>query len=639
MKGVWVSSVQFRADRSQYTIGRQGRLSAILVLALVLRLVADSAAGAAVDRTEPNAALPPNWDQTRYISVEEIEPGMQAHCLTCLSGTDVEKFDLEVISVVRDMSPGHDAILVKGTSGRFVHAGVIGGCSGSPVYINGRMAGALAFGWPYSKDPLYGVTPIAEMLSIGQAGEGAGQTAKHMPQTSSSVGDWDFGQPLDLSQLAEAVNHAPAPDRTAGAASVRLPLIVSGLTAPSVETMHSVFQPLGLAPVAGVGGKATSVPGTETTLTPGGTLLIPLVSGDVRMSVIGTATEVRDSLVLGLGHPFLGTGPVDLPMATGQIHTVMSSMVRSFKIGSELEVVGALHVDEATGVRGRLGATARTLPLTLRAKHFSQAQPELFHCQVAYDTTLTPKLLSSTVSGIAEGLGNLPPDHTISYGAKIRLQDKQVLTFRNLSSGFGFREMLGDSIGTVLMLMTNPYHKIGIEALELDFEVTPKNSLAFISSIDVSDLTVKAGDEIKVGVVIESYLARKRRMEFTVKVPDLTKAGKYVLNIAGLPAYLQHLRSRAPYRLMARDLPSLMNALEFLLSLRRDRLYCTLDLPASGIAVEKTELPDLPASKALVLQNVKRTVRIQPYQPWVEYSRAVGCVIGNRQGAQIIVQE
>ena len=344
-------------------------------------------------------------------------------------------------------------------------------------------------------------------------------------------------------------------------------------------------------------------------------------------------------LVFGLGHPFLGTGPIDLPLATGRIHTVVSSLTRSFKIGSELEVVGALRTDEATGVRGRIGATARTLPLTLRVTHFLRPQKEIFHCRVAYDDTLTPKLLSSTVAGVAEGLGNLPTDHTVSYGVTIRLPDNRALQFRNLSSGFAFREMLGDSIGTVLMLMTNPYHKVEIKALELDFEVMPKNSIAFISSIDVSDLTVKAGEDIDVGVVIESYQARKTRIEFTVTVPEMTKPGKYMLNIGGLSDYLQHVRRKAPYRLMARDLPTLIEALDFLLNLKRNRLYCTLDLPASGIAVEKTELPDLPATKALVIQDVKRTVRIQPYQPWVEYSRAVGYVIANRQGAQIIVRE
>lgn len=594
---------------------------------------------AAVAESTDAGANRPNWDPTRYISVDEIKPGMEAYCLTCLSGTRVEKFDLEVISVVKDMTPGHDAILVQGTSDRFVHAGVIGGCSGSPVFVNGRMAGALAFGWPYSKDPLYGVTPIAEMLDIGRTGEGLPEENQLARRTSSSIGHWDFSQPLDLSQVAEVIHPLPSKARVESTGRFPLPMLVSGLSGPAVQGMQSVFQPLGLAPVASLAGKGPSSTETESTLEPGSTLLIPLVSGDIKMSVLGTVTEIQDDIALGLGHPFLGTGPVDLPLATGQIHTVVSSLMRSFKIGSELKVVGALHADEATGVRGHLGAQARTLPLTLRVGHFLQPQGQVFHCQVAYDQVLTPTLLSSTVSGVAEGLGNLPADHTISYGAIIRLQDSQVLEFRNLSSGLAFREMVGDAIGTVLMLMTNPYHEVEIQGLELDFEVRPKNSIAFISSIDVSDLTVKAGEKIDVGVVIESYQARKQRVEFTVTVPEMTKPGTYMLSVSGLTDYLQHVRRRAPYRLLAQDLPTLMDALGFLLSLKRDRLYCTLELPPSGVAVEKTELPDLPASKALVLQAVKRTVRIQPYQPWVEHSRAVGCIIGNRQGAQIIVQE
>jgi hypothetical protein len=640
MKGVWVPSVQVKAIRSRLKTERHLRSGIVfLVLAVFWGLWAGSPVHAAAQGPTPSAGKRPNWDQARYISVDEIKPGMTAHCLTCLSGTEVEQFDLEVISIVRDMSPGHDAILVQGTDERFVHAGVIGGCSGSPVYVNGRMAGALAFGWPFSKDPLYGVTPIAEMLGIGWTTEGPENAKQTWRKTSSSIGNWDFSQPIDFSQITELVNKAPAHAHANRSIHVPLPLLVSGMTAPAVQSMQSVFQPFGLAPLASVGGKATGAAGSETALVPGGTLVIPLVSGDIKMSVLGTVTEIRDDLVFGLGHPFLGTGAIDLPMATGQIHAVVSSLQRSFKIGSELELVGALRADEATGVRGRIGATAKTIPLTLRVIHFSRPQKEIFHCRVVYDEVLTPNLLSATVSGIAEGLGKLPADHTISYSAVIRLQDNQALQFQNLSSGLGFREVIGDSVGSVAMLLTNPYHKIDVKAIELDFEVMPKNSIAHISSIDVSDLAVKAGEDIKVGVVIESYQARKRRIEFKVTVPEMTKAGKYTLSIGGLTDYLQQVRRKAPYRLLARDLPTLMDALDFLLNLKRDQLYCTLDLPASGIAVERAELPDLPASKALVIQDVKRTLRIQPYQPWVEHSRAIASVITNKQGAQITVEE
>ena len=109
------------------------------------------------------------WDPARYISVDEIKPGMEAYCLTVYKGTEVEKFGLEVLSVVHDFMPGRDAILVRGTDERFIHTGPVAGCSGSPVYINGRLAGAMAMGWQFSKDPLYGVTPIADMLRVGGA--------------------------------------------------------------------------------------------------------------------------------------------------------------------------------------------------------------------------------------------------------------------------------------------------------------------------------------------------------------------------------------------------------------------------------------------------------------------------------------
>ena len=133
-----------------------------------------SAQGRANTQPDPADAL---WDSARYIGIDEVKPGMPAYCLTCYSGTTVERFDLDVISVIFDMSPGQDAILVKGTDERFIKTGPVQGCSGSPVFIDGRLAGALAFGWTMSKEPLYGVTPIREMLGIGEKSSMSPDTA------------------------------------------------------------------------------------------------------------------------------------------------------------------------------------------------------------------------------------------------------------------------------------------------------------------------------------------------------------------------------------------------------------------------------------------------------------------------------
>jgi len=150
-------------------------------------------------------------------------------------------------------------------------------------------------------------------------------------------------------------------------------------------------------------------------LIPGACLVVPLVSGDITMEAIGTVTEVVGKKIYGFGHSFLGYGPIDLPMATGQVHAVVSSVFRSFKFGSALETIGALTTDEATGVIGRIGAKAKMIPLTIKVERYNDFEERVYNCRIANNRLLTPLVLGPTVAGAALMLGNLPPEHTIEY--------------------------------------------------------------------------------------------------------------------------------------------------------------------------------------------------------------------------------
>ncbi len=590
----------------------------------------------AVEKTPIPRAL--NWDTSQYIDVHEINPDMEAYCLTCYAGTQIEKFDLDVISVIRGYSPGHDAILVQGTDERFIHTGPVAGCSGSPVYINGRLAGALAFGWPLGKDPLYGVTPIREMLELGNSlspNVSTNMTAiRH-----HALSQWSFKDPIDFSKLRiEPELHQST---TAKSKAVRqrfqVPLVISGLPTDAAPAIGGVLSSFGLTAVPNVAGDVQGIASTH--FTPGASLVIPLVSGDIKMTVLGTVTEVRDSQVFGFGHSFLGIGPVDIPMATGYVHTVVSSIQRSFKLGSALQEVGALRTDGSTGIVGLIGAKAPTLPLTLRLKHFSRNQQQVYRCRLAYHKLLTPDLLNATIQGAVLGLGTLPPEHTLTYQGAIRLHTNRLIQFSNVSTGIGLREVLSESIGTALLLMDNPYQEIPIKAIELDVSIRPENKLARISSITVSDLHVKPGEPVQVSVVLEAYHAEKKRYDFTITVPKTLKPGSYQLTVCGTPGYIQHIRRLASHRMVAMDIPSLLDALDYVLGIQRDQLFCLFTLPASGVIVERNELADLPASKSMVLQTAKRTVRMLPYVPWMETSQSVDRVVVNRHSAKINVKQ
>lgn len=583
-------------------------------------------------------------DKNKYISVDEIRPGMDAYCLTSYKGVEVEKFALEVLSVVRDVRPGRDAILVLGTDERFISTGPVWGCSGSPVYIEGRLAGALAFSWTFSKDPVYGVTPIEEMLAVGQVAPAAKEVV------CEPGFQFDFSRPLDFAKVYDQVTNGPLtaenrPDVTA----LRCPLITYGLPAGVVEQLNDSFEPFGLVAFAGIGETGGSeLPSRENKagyqipdakIVPGACLSIPLVTGDIKMEVIGTVTEVVGDTIYGFGHSMLGFGPIDLPIATGQVHTVISSRYRSFKFASAIEIVGALTTDESAAVSGQLGAEAKMIPVTIKVDRYNDPEVRVYNCRVANNRLLTPSVLRAVVAGAAFMRGSLPLDHTIEYKVTIGVEDAGPIVFENSSSSVGLGEMLAESIGSVAMLMNNPYQEVGIQLIDFDVSIAPKDISSRIWSADLSDSTVKAGQQLDVSVVVQPALAQKKRYRFNLTIPSELTPGKYELIVCGGYGYRQFLRKAVPYRFVPQSLTTLFEAMNNLLSIDRDKLYCLLTLPPGGVTVARAELPDLPATKALLMQDDKRVLKTRPYEHWLEESMKTGTVVIDKKIMHITVEK
>jgi len=590
------------------------------------------------DKAAGSNALKNIWDPAKYISLEEIKPGMEAYCLTEYGLAGIEKFGLEVVDVVRDIGPGRDAIFVKGTDERFIHTGPVAGCSGSPVYIDGRLAGALAFTWAYTKDPLYGVTPIEEMLSIG-----LGTRAGYSQNSAGQMGlVFDFTRPIDLTEIDRQfrIGLAKASRGLRGANYLPCPLITSGLPAEVREQLSDIVEPFGFKVIAG-GGSGSSVlgGGEKIQLVPGACLAVPLVSGDITMSTYGTVTDVVGDKVYGFGHWLLGYGQIDLPMATGKVHTVVSNVVSSFKLASVVETVGAFTTDEAAGVIGQIGARAKTIPLTIRMDRYNDTEKRVYNCRLANNRLLTPLYLSAVVSGAALYLGDLPTDHTIEYKVVIGIEDAESVNFENVSSGLGLNEMIIESISSLAMLMNNPYEKVDIKSIDFDIRLIPKSIVSHIWSADLSDSKVKAGDSIEMGIIIESVLAGKKKYRCSLKIPEDLAPGKYELTLCGRRDYELFLVKAVPHRFIAQSVPELIDALNDALQIGRDKLYCLLVLPPGGVTVEKAELPDLPATRALVLQDSKRTLKIQPYSHWLERNLDTDTVVIDKKVMQITVEK
>ena len=579
-------------------------------------------------------ALAGVWDAGRYIALDEIRAGMAGYCLTEYGPAGVERFALEVVDVVRDIEPGRDAILVRGLDERFVHTGPVAGCSGSPVYIEGRLAGALAFAWTLSKDPLYGATPIAEMLLVGARGSGKGVGEA----VAGGFEALDWRQPIDLRRLARGRVDTDGPGMAGrGLSRLAVPVMTSGLSEAGCRELEAVLRPFGMAVMGGSGAQAEGA-GVSARFEPGSCLMVPLVSGDISISVQGTVTEVVGETVYGFGHGFLGYGDVDLPIATGRVHTVVSSLSRSFKLASVGRTIGALRQDAASAVVGRMDVEAGTFPLTITVDRFNDVGPRRYECRVARNRGLTASVVRAAVSGAALRMGEFPPEHSIAYRASIGLAGDRRVRFANVSTGTALSEAMAEVGGIIELVMNNPYELLDVESVEFDVTVTPRTMVSRIWSVEVADTRVRAGERLGVEVIVESVLAGKRLHRFELAVPEHVKPGKYGLLVCGAYGYEDFLRKNAPHRLVAQSIEGLMTALNDLLTIERRRLYCILMLPAGGVTVETQELPDLPATKALVMQSPGRTLTTLPYRQWVEVGRDIEAVVMDRSMLEITVE-
>jgi len=577
-------------------------------------------------------------DAGRYITIDEISPGMKGYCLTAYHGTDIERFELEVVSVVHNMMPGRNAILVQGTDERFIHTGPVAGCSGSPVYIDNRMAGALAFGWMFSKDPLYGVTPIAEMLRIGE-GDG------HGPSDEKAGFAIDFSKPVDFARVYSQYTNAgrKMSQYGLGIRPLALPLVTSGIPAAVCEDLNAMIGPLGLTAVAGAEGGAEARGSADAKkLVPGASLAVPVVSGDIRMAIVGTVTEVVGDRVYGFGHNILGHGPSDFPMAGAQVHTVVSSVAQSFKFASPFEIIGAITADESTGIGGRIGAKPHLIPLAIKISRYNDTESRVYNCQMVNSKILTPVVLGAALAGAVRMRGDLPTDHIIRYKADMEIETSGIpgkIAFENVSTNDDISELLTESTGSVMLLMDNPYKKVAIKSMVFDVSVEAKNMQAHIWSVELAGSKVKPGEMLGVSVVVESVLADKKRYDCSLMVPKNLAPGQYELIICGASEYSEFIKQAAPYRFVPNNITSLIEIIDELLNIKKDKLYSILVLPPSGVAVERAELPDLPSTKAIILQDHKRTITTQPYQHRVERSVDAGVIILDKKSIQVTVEQ
>ncbi|MFO7899813.1 MAG: SpoIVB peptidase S55 domain-containing protein [Planctomycetota bacterium] len=567
------------------------------VLAVLVVLAACAGCAGAAER----AAI--KIDETRYLTADKLRPGMKGHGLTVFEGTKPERFDVEIIGVMHNAwGIDSDIVLVRCSGHNLEHTGIAAGMSGSPIYVGDKLIGALAYGFPYAKTAVAGVTPIAEMLPLA-----ARAPAKERKPTAGGAVELDaplvvFGEEFSTVKLVERPSGHRPKSGTMELAPIATPLRVSGFGPPPtarrwLRQFARELEPTGLVPVQG--GRPGKAEAADAELVPGATIGARLLWGDLNWDAIGTVTEVVGDRVLGLGHPMLGEQDVRIPMTTGRIFTLMPSFRRTFKLGSGLDIVGVIDTDRQTGIAGTKGAKPDSVKLSVAITGLTGAEEtQTYRFETLRHPVVTGRMIGMAVTSCMTRSGDPPEELTARFRVTATFEGRDRLVVENVASGRSGQSALNGVFRTVRGLVgaltDNEFERVFPESVQVEARFEHGRRFAHIESVSVDRTTVRRGGSLTVTVELRHVLGKRGRKTIDVPIAGDAPLGRAILHVCDSRTAFDSARKDSPGRFEPRTLDQLFRLLRE--PYRADRIYVRLSYPGAGVAIEGRELPDLPSS-------------------------------------------
>ena len=545
-----------------------------------------------------------HFNPATMMSTSEIRRGMTGIGKSVFSGVEIEEFDIEVLGVLSKANLGGDLILVRVTSGSVVErqSGIIGGMSGSPVYVKGRLLGAIAYAWSFAREPIAGVTAIESML---EAYEGEEETEARLRDDHPARGAQVAGRWVEEAHIVQAARSQEAfagPD-TLNMQPVAPLVYASGLRGCGMERLRELLRPYGMEPLAGPGRKRPSVP---TELRPGAAVGISFVSGSFDIDGIGTVTYRDGDTILAFGHPMMELGSVEIPLTTAWVHELVPSIARSNKLASAMETVGALTRDATWSVGGKIGAEARTVPARISVTDEDRGVTRAFEFEVVRQQMLTPSMLMSVLGGSMAATFNSGGKGIGSIEFTVRGEQGAEIKRRDVVWHPGHLGYVAQWVDEALYIMTeNRFEPQQVASLEARVSLTGKDRSAAIERIYTEENVARAGKELTVHVVIRPEGGKP--VEKTVKFSLPESLPKGTLRV-GAAAGMDEWSLRNRLRLLFPQFYSLEDIAKLIESMKRsDQLFVAAGLPDITLSVQGTALPRLPREAALVLADSART--------------------------------
>jgi SpoIVB peptidase S55 len=566
----------------------------------------------------------PKTTSTEIMSVSEVRPGMKGVAYTVFQGTQPEAMEVEVLGLLKNMNgPRSDVVLIRLHGEKPEFTGVVAGMSGSPVYINGKMLGAIAYRiGQFSKEPIAGVTPIEQMLEINEfdrsVSQGSAGPAKKATAVSKTSGpgapESDFGQ--GQGQILQPIDS---------------PFVFSGFNDAALKAFAPQFASAGITPVMGAG--SVSDEKQPEPLVPGSAVSAVLVRGDMDVAATCTVTYMDKEHLLACGHPLTQYGMVEMPMTKANIIATLASPLNAFKIVNATEPVGAFVQDRKTGILGRFGREPQMIPVTLSIH--GPSGPREYHYEVLNNPKLTPVMMMATVYNALMGMNQYGEETTYRMNGRIRVSGYPDVRLNNLFSpvdtqptAISVALALGDHFNRIY---DNPFEAPTVGGVNLSFDLERERHSAVLENVRTDVTEARPGDEITIEAVLRPYRGERIVRRIPVRLP--TSVSKGTLRILVSDA---ETLDRARHLNVSRGNLDLNSTIELLNKEHlNDHLYVSLLEANPQATVEDKVMPAVPLSVMNVMEGMRATQEMQVFNESAvnESSTPVGYVV---TGSQVI---
>ena len=564
------------------------------LVAGALALTASSALYSA-ELTRPKAG------KVEIFPLKDIRPGMTGTAWTVFQGMDPEPVPIEIVGVWKNGSgPRQDVILAK-MGGKAKITNVAAGMSGSPVYIDGKLVGAVALRMSvFSPDAVCGITPIELMLEIPE---------------------YDQSRPMDAKTPERPVaNKSAAQVGMSNMVPIDTPLVLSGFSNEAINAFSPVFSQMGITAVQGGSGAGTltakPVAGWRDSLSPGDAISGVLVSGDMSATGMGTVTYNDGKKILAFGHPFFNLGPVDMPMAKSEILMVLSSAFQPTKFGNATGVVGALHQDRFSGIMGELGAEAPFIPVHLKVRSLNGAGASLHEKKLEFQVFVhqkwTPFLMMLTLYNSLQQMNEFADDITYRMNGHVEIEGGRAIDLSTMlapseapiAPPMALAGWWGDKFNRLYL---NPVNTPKLKSVEITVDLLPERRTAAIDYAWTPTADVAAGTEIPVKVFLRPYRGERIERDVTVKIPAGTAKGEQRVLFSDADT-LNRMQNAAVLGNRYMDIPETIS----LLNQERgnNQVYVSMVEGRPTFYADDKTLPSLPSSVLNVLQAERTSTRV-----------------------------